>query len=383
MSNTYNILWIDDQYEELEAFVLEAESEDIYLDAYKSFEEGFSVLESNLYDYDGVILDAMFFESKDQEAGSEDLKGLKSAVDKLNELKHKKKLPFFLLSGQTRFNSDTTFKEIYGEHYRKGNPDDIDKLFQNIKEQADNLEDTQLKHKHQTVLNVCVDQYIGRQAQRDLLAILKYEHDSSISIDADKFITPLRKIIEDLFRAFNKFELIPDKFIANGNVSLNPTSRFLAGETSEGYTLNESSKLPKVITGNLWSILDIVQNGSHRGDIDSHLRFTQSPYLLFSTTYQLLDLLVWFKKYIDSAPDKSNWTQEAPLASGWLEGKVDKFTRGGDLIFKDLSNGKTHFVPKMKFNQGQFLEGDDVKILGEPDRSDPSKLFTHKIESNK
>ena len=65
------------------------------------------ILENNINSYDGVLLDALFFEKRDQIEGSEDLKGLRNAVDKLNQLKHIKTLPFFILSGQTKFEKDS------------------------------------------------------------------------------------------------------------------------------------------------------------------------------------------------------------------------------------------------------------------------------------
>ena len=157
MEKKYNILWIDDQYEDLFQFIIDAENENIFLNGFTSFEEGFEHLEGNIHAYDGVLLDALFFEKRDQIEGSEDLKGLRKTIDKLNELKHIKTLPFFILSGQTRFEKDNTFEELYGKHFRKNNPNDISLLFNSIKEKADELEDTQLKHKYQRVFDVCTE----------------------------------------------------------------------------------------------------------------------------------------------------------------------------------------------------------------------------------
>ena len=59
----------------------------------------------------------------------------------------------------------------------------------------------------------------------------------------------------------------------------------------------------------LKTILTITQAGSHRSNIDHHVRTVKTTYLFKSVLFQLLDVLVWFKIYIDSDPKKENWVR--------------------------------------------------------------------------
>ena len=136
MSNIYNILWVDDEHndEAMLPFIVQAESQGIILDGYKSFKEGFNVLESNLNKYDVILLDALFYEDETSETPNP--AGLGSAIQKINELRSKKSFPFFVLSGQTHFTDATNpiLEAFKIRCYNKKNPDDVKELLKNIKQ---------------------------------------------------------------------------------------------------------------------------------------------------------------------------------------------------------------------------------------------------------
>ena len=363
MEPTYNILWVDDQYEELQAFILEAESENILLEPYKSFEEGFSVLEANLHNYDGVVLDAMFFESKEQEAGSEDLKGLSKAVSKLNELKHKKKLPFFILSGQTRFNSDSTFKEIYGDHYRKSNPDDQDKLFKDIKDRARKLTDTQTRHKYQRVFEVCSSKYLGESAMPPLLRVLNNLEQDSLnhnSNDSKDLFNSLRKILEGEFISTLKaYKLIPlelDK--------LNNLKPFFEGRNVNGFKLNSSSRPHQQIINILRTVIDLTQDGSHPHlEVEKHVSAINTPYLLYSITFQILDLILWLKQYIDTNSQKEDWISLDSCNDEWKIGTITRIAHNGYGTFlSNADKSEASILPKI-IERYNLKEGDQIEVI--------------------
>lgn len=72
MSKKYNVLWIDDQHESLDAVHKTATDFDIKLWTYKSMNGGCGELEANLSKYDAVLLDAKFFENETDVPGTED-----------------------------------------------------------------------------------------------------------------------------------------------------------------------------------------------------------------------------------------------------------------------------------------------------------------------
>jgi len=358
MSKQYNILWLDDKFETLQNIRRAAKTEGIILTPFTSFEEGFEHLKANISKYDGILLDALFYESKDQTAGSEDSKGLNKAIDKINELKYKKVFPLFVLSGQTSFTNQKheTLTSRNIRCYLKGKSQDLQELFKDIKEQADKLLDTQLKHKHSKSFAACSEAYIGESTGNDLLNILKkVESDNT---DTDLF-NSTRKIIEDLFKALNRHKLLPDAFVEN-SVSLTPTSKFLAGKEALGYTLKEESKLPLSICDELYFVLHIVQSGSHSSDLTARLKLQNTPYLTNSTINIMLDILVWFKNHIDSNPTKENWTDSNTYShQEWISGTVQscqaglKFITSGSHTEVLLQN---NIVTKYNLKDGNNIE---------------------------
>jgi len=298
--NTYNILWLDDEcnHKEMIPFQVEAEGEGIILEGYESFEEAFEKLENKLPFFDAILLDGMFLEKKDQVAGTEDEVAIGMAIAKINEIKSKKAFPWFVLSGKEQFTKEknSILKANKARCYDKTNPNDVVELFREIKKAADELDDTQTRHRYQRVFEVCTEKYIGINASNDLLSILKKENAEKAFSDPVLYFTPLRKIMEDLFNTYNKFGLLPDVFIKP--VSLNESSKFLNGAIEKGYQLDKPV-FTKVVSDNVRSILAVCQPASHRAEIDDFVADVNTPYLLLSITYQLLDVLIWSKNYFD------------------------------------------------------------------------------------
>ncbi|MFT4803126.1 MAG: cold shock CspA family protein [Psychroserpens sp.] len=305
----YNILWIDDEHETLGGTKGRAKRNGINLIPFKSLNGGMSELERNYPFYDGVLLDAKFFENEDDKEGTEDTYNVHRAKEQLLQLK--KKFEVFVLTGQAEAYEDKTFKKAFTKVYKKGSDDEIDRLFTDVKESAACQEDTQLRHSYKRVFDVCTEKYIGEYSGRDLLKLLKPEEESSV----DNQFNTLRKIVEDVFIAFNKFQLLPNAFITP-SISINESSRFLSGKNhkgelfkEKGYQHIQDTHLPVQISSMLWNILAITQDGSHRAKIDTHVKTLNTTYLFQSVLYQLLDIVVWFKIYVDSNPKTENWSK--------------------------------------------------------------------------
>jgi hypothetical protein len=188
------------------------------------------------------------------------------------------------------------------------------------------------------------------------LNLLKVEDESNI----DNHFNTIRKIVEDLFSAFHKFNLLPDEFVSP-NVALNQSSIFLAGKeqnekTDPVYKQHrhlEKTHLPPQIANYLKSILAVTQSGSHRSNIDHHVRSVKTPFLLRSVFYQLVDILVWFRMYVDSNPKTQNWEKieataelEAIAPQELVHGKVINLkTQKGYAFFQPDVIGDNVFIP--------------------------------------
>ena len=348
----YNILWIDDEHETLTGTKGRAKRNNINLVPYKSLNGGMDELERNYPFYDGVLLDAKFFENEDDIKGSEDTYNVHRAKERLIQIK--KKFEVFILTGQAEAYADTTFKKAFTKVYKKGSDSEIDRLFSDIKDAAATQEDTQIRHNYKRVFDVCTEKYIGEVAGQDILNLLKVNDETNIN----NHFNTIRKVVEDLFIAFYKFDLLPNEFVTPG-VALNESSKFLAGKASDGtlfsekgYQHLEETHLPKQIAFYLRSILTVTQAGSHRSEIDLHVNTIKTSFLLKSVFFQLLDVIIWFKMYVDANPKIQNWVkvETAPeLAEPkpeLIQGKVININiQKGYAFFKPDVSGDNIFIP--------------------------------------
>lgn len=366
----YNILWIDDEHETLSGTKGRAKRNGINLIPYKSLDGGMSELERNYPYYDGVLLDAKFFENEDDEAGSEDTYASFRAKDRILQLR--KKFEIFILTGQAEAYEDRTFKKAFTKVYEKGKDEDVNRLFSDIKEAAKGQLDTQLRHSFKRVFDLCTERYVGELAGQDLLHLLKVTDES----DIDNDFNTIRKIVEDLFTAFHKYNLLPIEFVSP-SVALNESSKFLAGKSSDGSLFTEKgfqhleeTHLPQQVASYIRSILSITQAGSHRSNIDKFVKRVRTPYLFKSVLYQLMDVLVWFKMYVDENPKTENWqrtegifsevgTEPADLTEGKvINMNIDK----GFAFFQPDAGGSNIFIPPHLVTASSLTNGLPISV---------------------
>ena len=365
----YNILWIDDEHQGMSGFKGDAKFNGINLVPFKSLNAGMDELERNYPFYDGVLLDAKFFENEDDTKGTEDTYNVHRAKERLLQLK--KKFEVFVLTGQAEAYEDRTFKKAFTKVYKKGSDDEVERLFIDIKQAAENQEDTQIRHSYKRVFDVCTEKYIGELAEQDILNLLKVNDETNI----DNHFNAIRKVVEDLFIAFNKFNLLPAEFVTPG-VALNESSKFLAGKASDGslfsekgYQHLEETHLPKQIAYYLRSILSVTQAGSHRSEIDLHVKTIKTPFLLKSVFFQILDVLAWFKMYVDSNPKTENWVklenanEVAESAAELIPGTVININpQKGFAFFKPDTIGDNIFIPPHLVANHSLTEGMNVQV---------------------
>jgi hypothetical protein len=359
----YKVLWFDDQHETFESLKDDAKQQGIILIGFTNAEEGIAELESNLISYDAVIVDGKFYKNAGASGDAVNDSALFNVARFLDKSEGIKKIPWFIFSGQPDFlNKSNPIAAEYKANkvYNKNFDADIEKLWNDIKKEADQQLDTQIRLKYHRVFEVCVEKYIGELASHDILNLLKVEDADNI----DNHFNVIRKVVEDLFKAFNKFNLLPSEFVIP-NLALNQSSIFLSGQDQyentdakyKKYIHLEETHLPKLIANNLRSILAITQAGSHRSDIDLHVKTIKTPYLFKSVLFQLLDLLVWFKMYVDSNPKTENWVknestllQDGVHVINLLKGKViekENLARKGMefAFFKPDSSGENILIP--------------------------------------
>lgn len=358
----YKVLWFDDEHASLEIIKEQASINGIELIGFGNAFDGIDELERNYFFYDAVIIDGLFFNKPGQSGDAKSDKALGEVFRKIDSLRDKKVIPAFIFSGQKSFTEEqNSLANLYAENkvYDKQSEKDISELWNEIKSSADQQAGTQIRHQYQKVFDACNEKYIGVKAAKDLLKILKKENSEKAFEDPELYFNPLRKIMEDLFLAFNRFGFIPDVFI-KPTVALNETSKFLSGGAEKGYKL-DSPFFPKVVSDNVRSILAVCQPAAHRAEIDGFVAEVNSPYLLLSITYQLLDVLLWFKNHIDRNPDieknKANYKlvnniHETTILTGIVQQDSSRNFHCGDVIltYKHVTtNG--------------YIVGDNIRII--------------------
>ena len=118
----------------------------------------------------------------------------------------------------------------------------------------------------------------------------------------------------------------------------------------------------------LWNILSITQSGSHRSNIDQHVKTVNTSYLIQSVLYQLLDVIVWFKIYVDNNPKIENWTkieteQEKPqseIAKGII---INLNIYKGFAFLKPDDGTENVFIPPHIVTDNKLKDNDP--IIGE------------------
>ena len=311
----YNILWIDDEWDKMKAFQNECKDfHDMLLVPFRVRKEGIEALENDLDKWDAVLLDARMFDESENELAS--LKGLRNAKQRLDELKLKKDIPYFISTGQPDLLSSDDFKELFGDYYEKGK-DDV-RLIDDIIKAIENSDKSRIKSLYRDVYEALESLEILPATEVILTDILVPMHypASDPNFKPVYHFNQLRQLIEYLFRACNKVGLIPDQCLLGDNINLNQCSLYLAGKnaTLAGVRYGNPGEkiIPDYIESFIRAILDFGNTHSHtvkltaedKSKIESIFRTKKSKYIIFGLTMQICEIITWFSDYISSHNDK-------------------------------------------------------------------------------
>ncbi|PXX30403.1 hypothetical protein [Arenibacter sp. ARW7G5Y1] len=327
MNNTkYNILWIDDQHEELSALHKTAIDYDITLVPFKSMNGGCGELERNHHLYDSVLLDAKFFENENDSPGSEDTKWVHQTKDRILQLP--KKFEYFVLTGQAKAYASEEFNNAFKNVFEKGKSDDEDKLFQMLVDASSKQIETQIRHENPIIFKVVKD--YEPEVEKTLLQILNGVKNGFANFEDELYFTKLRIVLEHFFRKANELSLLHDACVQKGGSQVNITESglFLSGQDARHSKVKCSkTHFPKIISENVKSIILVTGAASHTSKVDitqnmdyqDYRKIIKSPYLLYSLAYKLMDVLIWFSEY-----SKTN-SNKALNKSFWEDIEFDQF----------------------------------------------------------
>ena len=377
---TYNVLWIEDEPDKQEAFIDEAQLDGITLHQFDTSIEGMDHLEYNLDFYDSIILDAKGYEESKHEAPN--MSGLLSSIKKINSLDSS--IPYFIYSGYLDEDGNKSVRDLLSkeEIYTKGKDNKV--LIARIKGEADKRPDTKLKHEFSSVFNA-LDSF-PIEDSKTVLEIIKAIKNGGQQLSDNLYFTPLRMILESMFRKANALGLLHDACISgSGNkVNLTESSLFLSGmDTKHSKVKCAKTHFPKLVSNAVKNILYITGAASHTSEVDitenidvqDYRAYVSTPYLLYHVLFMLADVIIWFDKYSkennDVALNKSYWEDIEFYVDGssrrkykWEYGMVTKIADNGWGTIT-LNNSECNYVSVYKdaVSQLQLVEGEKVRVI--------------------
>lgn len=321
MKTKFEVIWIDDEWEKMDAFKEECEViHQIYLHPFRTQKAGMDEFDKNPKKWDAIILDAKMFDESENEVPR--LDGLRKAVQHINEKTLLRKVPYFISTGQPDLMDNETFEQAFGTYYIKERDDQ--KLINDIKNIASQSTRFQLKTNYIDAIEQL--ESIDAWCCEKILDILEAMHFPEKDIDPLLYYNPLRQTLEYIFRKANKVNIIPDEFIGKekDDVNLNQCVQFLSGGNADWIGIRfggaKESVVPVHIKNMMFQVLNLGNINSHSRTLNDNEQkmlgayfkenVCNSQYLIYGLALQICEISVFMGKYIETHKDTNkNKTQ--------------------------------------------------------------------------
>ena len=391
MKTKYEVIWIDDEWEKMDAFKEECEViHQIYLHPFSTQKAGMDEFDKNPKKWDAIILDAKL------EKDGVGVTGLREAVTHINQVSLSHKIPYFISTGQPDLMGNETFEQAFGKYYIKERDDQ--KLIEDIKLAAGKSSRFQAK----TIYLDAIEQlqsFDDAWCCEKILDILEAMHFPEKNIDPLLYYNPLRQTLEYIFRKANKAGIIPDEFIGKekDDVNLNQCVQFLSGGNADWIGIRfggaKECVVPIHIKNMMFQVLNLGNINSHSRTLDDDEQkrlgeyfkenVCNTRYLIYSLALQICEIAVFMGKYIDTHKDNSENKKQFKTF-----GTVEPI-EGNDSIcvIKSKRPGRELCICiSAKYASGKNLIGKKVVILEESNNTNPSTkeaypYFAAKIQS--
>ncbi len=314
----YNVIWIDDEWDTIgKAFIQICEKRHkIHIKAFKTRREGMDALESNLKYWDAVILDAKAFNNSSTNEVA-DVDGLYEAIRQIERLKTKRHIPYFVLTRQPDLMDDRMFEKSVGKFYKK-DAEGQNKLIADLKEEVSKSTRFHIKTIYHNAFEQLTDLRCY-EAVEDIVDILEFMHYTEQTFTPKLYFNPLRQALECIFRAANRYGIIPDDFFPSENVNLNQCYMYLKGNDADKIGMRYGLPGERIIPRNIENMMGLIIN---LGNVNSHSKLSEteiqeaenritkeglnSQYLIFSMALQLCEIAYWMNSYISGHANKED-----------------------------------------------------------------------------
>lgn len=296
----YNVIWIDDEWDTRgKPFIQMCEKKhQIHITPFKTRKEGMELLIKDERPWDAVILDAKAYNESENETAN--LKGLYEAIRQIEGLRMRKNIPYFILTRQPDLMDNDTFNELIGTFYKK----DIvgqNQLIEDLKAMVDESSRHRVRELYKDTVEVLGQ--VNPNACESILDIMEVMHfpASNPRFNYDESFNSLRKILENIFKEANKFQIIPDECIdkKEGNVNIDQCVQYLSGRNADVMGVRYGSVSDKIVPRHVRDLLFLVKNLSNYLSHEYAKKFVVKPKdILFSLALQICEIVVWLNNYI-------------------------------------------------------------------------------------
>lgn len=270
------VLWVEDEPERMKDFKRDIEEDDtIELIIRKDAETAVQYLRDNIEKLSAAVLDIESFINPDSD--EETKTSFCRVRDCINELAYRNPIEYFAFTGKKKYLEDVKgFKEEYRCEI-------FDKNFEGIQAE-DYLREIVNRH----VIAKISGKYkaafgLSRDIQMDLLQILMILENHDFR-NADVY-NKIRKVLDWVMGYCYEIGLSQVEFTGT---NLNDCSKFLGSPLM-------LEIIPAYVQRSFHSAVAIANEGSHRLKIDQDTKDGTAPYLVQSTVFELLNILIWLR----------------------------------------------------------------------------------------
>lgn len=322
------VLWVEDDPKVTEAYPLKAESFDLELVPFPCWDDAKVALENEFDRWSAIILDAKCKYHKDSKDNAvvflrEALKDISVTCKEKGRV-----IPWYVLTGgdtsevsdsinDERLKWDSDWTKGENKKYYSKNVDN-ESLYRRIRYHAQKSPRIQIQEMYRNVFDAvekCSIDDEGYNALEDLLVPIHFPEQIEANDYNDKYVKA-RSVLEYIFRSMSVHGMLPDW---GKQVNLQWSSCLLSGmpatkiKDGKELVVIESKKqvLPPVLKRVMKEMVKIIPAFCHSDnkeeneikkeeylkDVDS------STFLLKSFTFQLCDLILWYRNYLQEHPD--------------------------------------------------------------------------------
>jgi len=287
-----SILLIDDRVDFATRLIQEAASKNISVAHRKSFVGLKEVLPKYEHNFAAVVLDIKCLLKDDQEI--EEASFITVALSYLDQ--HIPKFPRFILTGD-----DIEFEKFkdYFKHEKVflKTPQDLERLFTELKYCVDNSEVLRIKRDYSDVFELFIQNKMNNNSEIQLIRILQ----NGISeADFGRFkgiLVDIRSMQEAIYKSIRDRSpsVVPvNMFQPNGMIKFNLLMQHLCGGSIPpnlpSGTVYQNSTIYQLANSLYWSCGEYIHEDPNR-------IYFVSKYTLSSLTYNLLELMLWSKQF--------------------------------------------------------------------------------------